>query len=79
MDIIVIMKTGDEVAWKWANGLAEGKIKSISYEPTEIFSKGKHIKRNGSRDNPALIISHMSGNDVLKLSSEVQTTKKDSS
>lgn len=71
------MKPGDYVAWKWGNGLAEGQIKSIHTEPTTIISKGKPIKRNGSSDNPALVITHQSGNDVLKLSSEVQKTNKE--
>lgn len=68
------MKPGDDVAWKWANGLAQGKIKSIHKKPTTILSKGKEIKRNGSTDNPAIIIEHASGNDVLKLASEIQKT-----
>ena len=70
-----MMKIGDHVAWKYANGIAEGKIESVHSEPTQIISKGKRIKRNGSRENPALIIVHKSGNDVLKLLSEVQRTK----
>lgn len=68
------MKTGDSVAWQWGNGLAEGMIKSVHMEPKTITSKGKSIKRNGSEDNPALVIEHRSGNDVLKLASEVQKT-----
>lgn len=68
------MKSGDHVAWRWGNGLAEGRIKSVHAEPTEIVSKGKHIKRNGTKDNPALVIEHKSGNDVVKLASEVQKT-----
>jgi hypothetical protein len=69
------MKPGDYVAWKWGYGLAEGKVKSIHYEPTTIVSKGKLIKRNGTVDNPAVIIEHKSGNEVLKLRSEVQGTE----
>ena len=68
------MKAGDRVAWKYANGIAEGRVASVHYEPTLIMTKGKRIKRNGSKDNPALVIEHASGNDVLKLSSEVQKT-----
>jgi hypothetical protein len=68
------MRAGDNVAWKWGNGLAEGIIKSVHTEPTEIVSKDTHVKRNGSVDNPAIIIEHKSGNDVLKLASEVQLT-----
>jgi len=72
------MKIGDHVAWKWINGLAQGQIKSIHLEPTTILSKGKSVKRNGSSDNPAVVISHKSGNDVLKLASEIQLTEKES-
>lgn len=68
------VKTGDSVAWQWGNGLAEGTIKSVHSESTMTASKGRTIKRNGSDDSQALIISHTSGNDVLKLASEVQKT-----
>lgn len=68
------MKPGDTVAWQWGNGLAQGIVKSVHHEPTTILSKGKSIKRNGTADNPAIIIQHASGNDVIKLSSEVQNT-----
>lgn len=74
---MISMKPGDHVAWKWVNGIAEGQIKSVHHEPISIVSKNKHIKRNGTKDNPALIIEHKSGNDVLKLASEVQKTEKD--
>jgi len=70
------MKPNDRVAWRWLNGIAQGTIKSVHYEPVTILSKGKAIKRNGSAENPAIIITHKSGNDVLKLASEVQKTKK---
>ncbi len=68
------MNVQDTVAWTWGNGLAEGVIVKISPERTEIISKGKRIVRNGSPDNPALIIKHASGSQVLKLQSEVQKT-----
>jgi hypothetical protein len=50
------MNIGDHVAWQWANGLAQGIVKDIRTERVEIVSKGKKIVRNGSADNPALII-----------------------
>lgn len=71
------MKPGDYIAWKWGNGLAEGRVKSVHAESISIQSKGKTVKRNGSSDNPAIVIEHKSGNDVLKLASEVQKTEKD--
>lgn len=69
------MKPGEYVAWKWGNGVAEGKVKSVHYEPVTIESKGKQIKRKGSADNPAIVIEHRSGNDVIKLTSELQKTE----
>lgn len=68
------MKPDDTVAWKWGNGIAEGTIKKVCYERTEIMSAGKKIVRNGTKENPVLVISHASGNTVLKLQSEVQKT-----
>jgi hypothetical protein len=68
------MKVNDHVGWTWGNGIAEGVIIEISLKRTEIISKGKKIVRNGTKDNPAIIISHKSGNKVLKLQSEIQKT-----
>jgi len=68
------MKPGDHIAWRWLNGLAQGVVKSVHSESVTIESKGKLITRHGTKDNPAIIITHKSGNDVLKLSSEVQKT-----
>jgi hypothetical protein len=71
------MKVGDNVAWQWGNGLAEGQVKEVRHERTVILSKGKHITRNGTQDDPAIIIQHKSGNEVLKLAHEVQKTDRD--
>ena len=68
------MNKGDYVAWQWGNGLAEGRIKSIHPERTTIISKGKQISRNGTADDPAIVIEHKSGNDVIKLAHEIQKT-----
>lgn len=70
------MKAGDTVAWKWGQGLAEGTVTSVHHDSVQIISKGKTITRHGKAENPALIIKHVSGNDVLKLASEVQKTNK---
>lgn len=68
------LHVGDAVAWQWANGIAEGTVREVKPERTTIESKGKTIVRNGTPDNPALIIDHASGKPVLKLTSEVQRT-----
>lgn len=68
----------DYVVWKWAGSIAHGKVLSVHTERIEITSKGKQIVRNGSAENPALIIEHASGNNVIKLSSEVDLTRSTS-
>jgi hypothetical protein len=70
------MNTGDTVAWKWGNSVAEGVILEIHTERIAIESKGKKIVRIGTPDNPALLIKHASGNPVLKRASEVQRTNQ---
>jgi hypothetical protein len=70
------MKVGDPVAWQWANGIAEGEILEIHHERHEIDTKGKHIVRNGTPENPAIVILHTSGSMVLKLASEIQVSSR---
>lgn len=71
------ISVGDKVAWRWLSGIAQGTIIEIHRQRTEIVSKGKVITRNGTADDPALIIRHTSGTPVLKLAHEVQGTSKD--
>lgn len=66
------LKPGDEVGWHWGEGIATGIVVSVHTERTEIISKGSRIVRKGSSENPAVIIDHKSGNQVLKLASELQ-------
>ena len=66
---------GDYVVWKWGAGIAHGEVIDVSPERTEIVSKGKHIVRNGTPVNPAVIIKHKNGNQVLKLASELSKTR----
>ena len=69
------MNINDSVAWTWGFGVTEGIVTHICPERTEIMSKGKRIVRNGTPENPALVIMHKSGNPVLKLQSEVKQTQ----
>lgn len=69
---IPYLKPGDEVGWRWGEGIATGVVVSVHTERTEIISKGSRIVRKGSTENPAVIIDHKSGNQVLKLASELQ-------
>ena len=65
------MKKGTKVEWKWGSGIAHGKILEIHEEPVEKTIKGEKIKRNGTAENPALVIEQEDGGKVLKLQSEV--------
>lgn len=64
-------KNGDYVVWKWSNGLGHGTVDGVRLERTSIETKGKTIVRNGTPDNPAIIIKDHNGVKVLKLASEL--------
>lgn len=61
---------GDNVFWKWASGEAQGTIKEIHNSKITKTIKGSEITRDGSSENPALVIEH-ENSVVLKLASEV--------
>ena len=66
------MRIGTTVFWKWGTGHATGKIIEIFHDKVTFELKGARITRNGSADNPALLIEQADGDRVLKLSSEVE-------
>lgn len=67
-----MIKVGSEVGWPWMSSLAIGVVLEIYHNRHEIISKGKHIVRNGTEQDPALVIKHGKGSLVLKLLHEVQ-------
>ena len=66
------MRKGTKVTWKYGTGTASGKIESLHKEPISRTIKGSEIHRNGSADDPALVIVQENGDKVLKLKSEVK-------
>lgn len=72
------IKIGTHVAWQWGQGLAEGVVKKICPEPATITTKGKTIRRVGTKEDPALIIMSNKGVQVIKLTHEVQRTNANS-
>ena len=62
---------GSDVTWKWGNGNASGKVEKVSHEKTSIRSNGETITRNGTKDDPAVVIKQEDGTKVLKLRSEL--------
>lgn len=67
-----MIQIGSEVGWLWAGSLATGVVREIHPQRHEIISKDTHIVRNGTAEDPALVIVHTRGSLVLKLSHEVQ-------
>ena len=66
------MRKGTTVSWKYGTGTATGKIESVHKEAVTRTIKGAEIHRNGSADDPALVIVQANGSRVLKLKSEVK-------
>ena len=67
-----MIQIGTVVGWLWTSSLATGVVLEIHPNRYEIISKGKRIVRNGTQEDPALVIKHAKGSFVLKLSHEVQ-------
>jgi hypothetical protein len=63
---------GQTIRWKWGNGTATGKIENVVTKKTEIKSKRQTITRNGSDDNPAIVIKQEDGTKIIKLASELE-------
>ncbi|RYF29657.1 MAG: DUF2945 domain-containing protein [Chloroflexi bacterium] len=63
--------SGDSVIWSWGNGTASGTVEKVSHKKTEITSKGQTITRNGTDDDPAIVIKQDDGTKIIKLASEL--------
>lgn len=59
------------VCWKWLGREIPGVVVSVHIEPISKVIKGKTIKRNGSKENPAYVVESQAGNLALKLHSEL--------
>ncbi len=67
-----MIREGTEVSWKWGNGRAVGKVSERHEQSVTRTINGSSITRNGSQDDPALVIEQDDGQVVLKLQSEVE-------
>lgn len=63
---------GTKVEWDWGQGTANGTVKEVFTESVTRSFKGTEVTRNGSQDTPALLIEQEDGDEVLKLSTEVE-------
>jgi hypothetical protein len=67
-----MIRKGSKVAWKWAEGQAEGKVLETFTKEISKTIKGSKITRKGEKGNKALLIEQADGEKVLKLESEVK-------
>jgi hypothetical protein len=67
-----MIRKGSKVAWKWAEGQAEGKVLETFTKEISKTIKGSKITRKGEKGNKALLIEQTDGEKVLKLESEVK-------
>jgi ribosomal protein L24 len=70
------MKKGDTVHWNWGQSEAEGKVVKTHHKPVQKTIKGITVKRNATKDNPAVEIKQKDGGKVLKAESEVKKGPK---
>jgi hypothetical protein len=62
---------GAKVRWKWGSGTAEGKVEERFERRVQRTIKGAKVVKNGSKENPAILIRQDDGGKVLKLVSEL--------
>jgi hypothetical protein len=70
------MKKGETVHWNWGKSEAEGKVEEKFTEPVTKKIKETSVKRNASKEEPAVLIKQENGNEVLKSESELKKGKK---
>lgn len=66
---------GDRVEWDWGEGIATGQVDEIFNQKVKRTLKGSEVTRNGTKEDPALLIVQEDGTEVLKLSSEVRAAR----
>ena len=66
-----MFKIGDKVSWKWRYGKVDGEVVDVFPTRMTIEIKGKLITRNGSSEDPAVLVRSVAGNLALKLHHEL--------
>lgn len=64
---------GDEVAWDWGDGTAQGIVKSVHTRKITKTIKGADVTRDADDACPAYTIEQDDGDIVLKSHSEVRS------
>lgn len=67
-----MIREGTRVKWEWGNGHAEGSVGERHEDSVTRTIDGSEVTRNGTSDDPVLVIRQDDGQDVVKLLSEVE-------
>lgn len=62
---------GSRVQWSWGSSTASGEVVETFDRRVQRTIKGTRVVKNGSPDNPAVLIRQDDGDRVLKLRSEL--------
>ena len=63
---------GDAVEYKWGKGTVEGEVTKVHTDDVERTIKGNKVKREASKEEPAVEIKTNKGKKALKSTSEVK-------
>lgn len=66
------LKLGTAVTWRWGAHTAEGKIERVYTRTVNRTIKGKRIRRNASKEEPAYLVRQEDGDRALKSHREVE-------
>ncbi|KAK4687950.1 hypothetical protein P7C73_g2161, partial [Tremellales sp. Uapishka_1] len=70
------LKKGDDVSWNWGSSQPSGTVAEVKEGRAEVKSnKGNTIAKNGTEDDPAVVIER-SGNNVVKLAHELNEVEE---
>ena len=71
------IRTGTTVSWKWQSGTATGKVIKIYRFRITLKLGDTEVTRNGTEDNPAILIEQKNKARALKLVSEVRVVSSE--
>lgn len=67
-----MIREGTDVRWAWGDGFGAGTVVERHESSIKRTLDGTEVTRNGSTEDPALVIEQEDGATVLKLESEVE-------
>lgn len=65
-------KKGDDVAWSWGKGEAEGAVAETFTKKVTRTIKGKKITRKADAETPAYLVKQEDGGKALKSETELK-------